>query len=427
MAAMVRGEGFFGLLQGRTSEGDARPVFVGVEMDEGRGGAFGVTIRISDGDLAYFLGSRVEGDLARVARNTTIVVAFHEGGLLISLGERRLKLGGAPLQFLTNSKDWIVGPLPLPRETAGSALSVYLGHGILPLIWRQTSGILARGHLALPMLGSAPAEIGAQPLAQGPALRRLKSEKRHPRPTSNVVAAATPLLPLPDPLPRQPLVIAAEEPLPVTETVVAALPSRKGRLHVPRLRIATGADGRLGVTLPDTDMRALWYGRSETVGRACRIAQIDADLVLFPGDDPAAIKAGGVVVVLKSATGGRWYGRTPRVFDGAASTFLLKRSIAKDGDGFIVESQPGRVILRGAVEVSGREPHPAALRLARARCLISEGLAMVRAARMEGTADIELVDEQGTPLLAVPRDAAAAWIRGDSHYVIAPPNPGNAN
>jgi hypothetical protein len=112
-----------------------------------------------------------------------------------------------------------------------------------------------------------------------------------------------------------------------------------------------------------------------------------------------------------------WYGRAP-VGGRAGSTPLASLGAAalREGNDFTADLQPGRLVLRGALRRSAPAPRPSADmgQLGEARRMMSEALALVRAARQAGgmgTPEIEFLDDEGRPLLSVPPDAAAARIR----------------
>jgi hypothetical protein len=202
----------------------------------------------------------------------------------------------------------------------------------------------------------------------------------------------------------------------VTGAGGGTVPARAAVPRHGRLRVTLGATGRLGVTLTRAAMDALWAGRADDAERPCAVVCSGADLLILPGGDPLSRHLAGLPVRMRR-TEAAWYGRAP-VGGRAGSTPLASLGAAalREGNDFTADLQPGRLVLRGALRRSAPAPRPSADmgQLGEARRMMSEALALVRAARQAGgmgTPEIEFLDDEGRPLLSVPPDAAAARIR----------------
>jgi hypothetical protein len=408
MAIVTRSGGLFGAAAGASASADARSQVFGVEIGARPAGSMSLTLLVTAATLSFFLGSRVGGDQALLARNTRFTVSVVGDGIVLNMAGVRAKMGPSLVLPMIGTDDWLLGPFALPQERMPSPLDGHLRHALLPLIWRDATGTVEAGRITLPGLANRPAEIGAPSLSVDPPSARRRAHSGS-KVRASAVGANGPPLPLPEPRPKG--LQALQDRVP---EVAIPLPPGPRRNRVARVRLTKGADGRIGLTLPVAGMRALWAGRPDTIARKCRLARTAKDLVILPADDPAASEVQGVDLVLRIAKGDRWYGRTARIDMDGAGAIALAGPLAKDGSGFEAEVQPGRVLLRGAVgKAVMASEHPAAQRLARARRMFTDALIMVKAAREEGAADIDILDASGMALVSLPREAVAVRIRGD--------------
>jgi hypothetical protein len=401
MASVTRSGRLTGAAKAELSAYASRRGAFGVEIGFAEDKVMAMTLRVDGETLSVFLGSQTDGDFGLLGRNISLVVKVEADGLTLVSSGMGAKLGRSILQPVPGTDDWLVGPLAIPAIRPSTPLDGHLRPALLPLIWRDAVGLYQQGRIRLQALANRPAEIGATSLSKAGPAKRPTPQRIRALPQG--LFDLEPSLPLPEPKPRA-VTLTPEVPL---------TSSARVRRTVARVRLATGADGRIGLTIPVAEMEALWAGRPNSAQRPCRLILSGKDLVVLPADDPAARKS-GVTLVLKLSTGNRWYGRTSRPESDTAQSITMAVPIARDGSGFEAEIQPGRVVLRGAV---GRalvaDQHPAVRRLARASRMISEALIMVHAAREEGRADIDILDASGTALLLMPREAVAARIRGD--------------
>lgn len=402
-----------------------RSIRVSVELQSLAAGQFGLRCRVFAADLALFLGARLGGDLPLLGRNLDIGAEGTQTGLRLRVRGARARLGRSVVSAgAADSRavsDWLLGPLPLEvlDGATRNRLEGYARRDMLPMSWDGVEATLQPGLLLLSGLFGRPATLASTSMPQlrplpprGPATRPAVP----PVPTQAEAAMSLPLLDLAQAAARLP------SPAPVARAAFAAVPAPAPQVrHRPvRVRLAPGADGRIGLTLPEEAMRSLWAGRQPAAARRCLMAGFGADLMVLPEDDPIGAGMGGVPLVMQPTQAGGWYGRTAR----ASGLVLAGDGPQSEGRGLQVERQPGRLLLRGALQHAHLPPAevlpapavaakrlPETGTLTRAKMMLCEALAMVRAAQLGGAASIELVDDAGTPLMTLPPEAAGARIR----------------
>lgn len=411
---------------GLTSERRTR---IAVELLSQSAGQFSIRCRMPAGDLAFFLGARPGGDLALLGRNLDIVAQSRCDGLVLRVVGSRVRLGRSVAAAASpegrSTGDWMLGPLALQTLDAAtmSRLGAYAQQAMLPLSWLDVVASLQSGSLLLPQLLDRPATLASAMSAgsrsglarSGPS--RTGATRSMPRDTPQMDLICSPLPLLDGPHSAACLVEPpATEPGPLTEPDPMTEPgpdNEAPRHRLVRVRLAPGADGRISLTLPEAAMQSLWSGRAVAAVRRCVLAGFGADLMVVPEDDPIGVQLGGAPLVLQPTQAGGWYGRTAR---GTGLT-LAGEGPKSDGRGLQVELQPGRILLRGALERSLPAVPPmvdsaaATNNLARAKLMFCEALALVRTIRATASAQIELIDDAGMPLLTLPPEAAGARIR----------------